>query len=50
MAPWPELAGTSGYVFKDCNPIQAGGQTENDALAARLWTVSEDLVRPFLPA
>lgn len=50
VATWPGLAQTSGFVFKDCNPILAGGQAENDELAARLWTVSEDITRPFLPS
>lgn len=50
VATWPALAKTSGYVFKDCNPVLVGGQSENDALAAQLWQVSEELTRPFLPS
>jgi len=48
LATWPGLAGVSGYFFKDCNPFLPGGNMENDALAAKLWTVSEDLTRPYL--
>ncbi len=48
LATWPGLAGVSGYFFKDCNPFLPGGTMENDALAAKLWTTSEDLTRPYL--
>ncbi len=48
LATWPKLAGVSGYFFKDCNPFLPGGNMENDGLAAKLWTVSEDLTRPYL--
>lgn len=48
LATWPKLAGVSGHFFKDCNPFLPGGNMENDALAAKLWTVSEDLTRPWL--
>lgn len=48
VATCRELAGVSGQVFKDCNPILAGGRTQDDALAARLWKVSEELTKPFL--
>jgi hypothetical protein len=33
----------------DCNPIVPGYQMENDALAAKLWTVSEELTKDYLP-
>jgi NAD(P)-dependent dehydrogenase (short-subunit alcohol dehydrogenase family) len=48
LATSPALDGVSGYFFKDCNPFLPGGNMENDALAARLWAVSEDLTRPYL--
>ncbi|MEO8224477.1 MAG: SDR family oxidoreductase [Gammaproteobacteria bacterium] len=48
LATSPQLAGVSGYFFKDCNPFLPGGNMENDALAAKLWTVSEELTRPYL--
>ena len=49
LATWPTLANVSGYFFRDCNPLLPGGNMENDQLAARLWAVSEDLTRPYLP-
>ncbi|MBL8200759.1 MAG: SDR family oxidoreductase [Chromatiales bacterium] len=48
VATWPKLAGISGYFFRDCNAFLPGGNMENDELAARLWTVSEDLTQPWL--
>jgi NAD(P)-dependent dehydrogenase (short-subunit alcohol dehydrogenase family) len=48
VATAPALATSSGHVFSDCNPVRAGGFTEDDAMAAKLWQVSEDLTRPFL--
>ncbi|MEO7385677.1 MAG: SDR family NAD(P)-dependent oxidoreductase [Gammaproteobacteria bacterium] len=48
LATWPPLATINGYFFKDCNPILPGGNMENDELAAKLWTVSEELTRPYL--
>jgi NAD(P)-dependent dehydrogenase (short-subunit alcohol dehydrogenase family) len=48
VATAPALAETSGHYFADCNPEIPGGEMENDALAARLWDVSEELTRPYL--
>ena len=48
LSTWPALANTSGYFFKDCNPFLPGGNMENDELARRLWTVSEELTGPWL--
>lgn len=48
VAASPALAKVSGYYFADCNPEVPGGQMQNDALAARLWQVSEELTRPYL--
>jgi NAD(P)-dependent dehydrogenase (short-subunit alcohol dehydrogenase family) len=48
VATWPKLADVSGYFFKDSNPFLPGGNMENDELAAKLWTLSEDLTRPYL--
>jgi NAD(P)-dependent dehydrogenase (short-subunit alcohol dehydrogenase family) len=43
------LAGVTGRYFEDCNPVEPKGAYAGDAaLAARLWSVSEDLVRPYL--
>jgi NAD(P)-dependent dehydrogenase (short-subunit alcohol dehydrogenase family) len=50
VATAPALAQTSGYLFEHCNPIRAGGYTEDRAMAARLWTVSEALTADYLRA
>jgi hypothetical protein len=45
----PALAGVSGFFFSDCNPVKpAGPYMEDDALAARLWQVSEQITRGYL--
>ena len=49
VATNPALAGVSGYFFQDCNPVKPEGPyMEDDALAARLWQVSEELTRGYL--
>ena len=48
LATAPALAGVTGVYFKDCNPKVPHPNMENDALAERLWAVSEDLTRPYL--
>jgi len=48
VATAPALANTSGMFFNHCNPHRPGGHTENRALAARLWSVSERLTAPYL--
>ena len=50
VATAPALATVSGHYFADCNPESPGGNMENDALAAKLWAVSEELTRPWLLA
>jgi len=43
------LEGVSGYYFEDCNPSEMKGPYANDVeLAAKLWDVSEQLVKPYL--
>ena len=43
------LKGVSGYYFEDCNPSEMKGPYANDTeLAAKLWDVSEQLVKPYL--
>ena len=43
------LKGVSGYYFEDCNPSKMKGPYANDeALAAKLWDVSEKLVAEYL--
>ena len=48
VATAPALATVSGHYFANCNPESPGGNMENDALAARLWQVSEEKTRPYL--
>jgi len=43
----PALATTSGYFFEHCNPIRAGGFTEDTQMARQLWDVSEELVTTY---
>jgi NAD(P)-dependent dehydrogenase (short-subunit alcohol dehydrogenase family) len=44
----PGLSEISGFYFEDCNPVVAGQNMENAAMAERLWTVSEGLTQPYL--
>ena len=48
VATAPALEGIGGIYFRDCNPARPHPNAENDALADRLWAVSEDLTRPYL--
>ena len=48
VATSPILGGVSGYYFEDCNPVVAGYNMENTKMAQRLWSVSEELTRPYL--
>jgi hypothetical protein len=48
VATSPALAQTSGYFFEHCNPVQAGGHTEDRTMATRLWEVSETLTADYL--
>lgn len=50
LATYPGLNGISGYYFIDCNPVALGGNSENTEMAARLWDVSTELVKEYLPA
>jgi NAD(P)-dependent dehydrogenase (short-subunit alcohol dehydrogenase family) len=48
VATAPALARVSGQFFRDCNPvIVPEGHLQDDAMAAKLWAVSEDLTRPW---
>lgn len=48
VATAPALEGVSGYFFQDCNPVRPEGpHMEDDALAAKLWEVSEELTRGY---
>ena len=44
----PKLAKASGWFFKHCNPHRPGGNTENAEMAARLWSVSEEITAPWM--
>lgn len=51
VATNPELVGVRGFYFADCNVDE--GDTphmQDDAMAAELWRVSEELTRDYLPA
>lgn len=50
VATSPALAQTSGIYFEDCNPVvpEAGKHMEDLAMAAKLWTTSEQLLGPVL--
>ncbi len=50
VATNPALARVSGYYFSDCNPATPSDHMLDDEMAARLWVVSEDLTRDYLPA
>jgi NAD(P)-dependent dehydrogenase (short-subunit alcohol dehydrogenase family) len=44
----PALSETSGYFFDHCNPVRAGGYTEDMEMAARLWDVSDELAAGYV--
>lgn len=48
LAAHPLVTTVSGHYFIDCNPVSPGGNPEDAAMAARLWDVSTELVRPYL--
>jgi NAD(P)-dependent dehydrogenase (short-subunit alcohol dehydrogenase family) len=48
VATSPEIGGISGQYFEDCRRVTPEPHMLDDALAARLWAVSEDLTRPYL--
>jgi NAD(P)-dependent dehydrogenase (short-subunit alcohol dehydrogenase family) len=48
VATSPALNKVSGYFFNHCNPHRPGGHTENAEMAAKLWTVSEELTAGYL--
>lgn len=48
VASSPILDGISGYYFEDCNPVIAGYNMENKEMAQQLWSVSEELTKPYL--
>ncbi len=48
VATSPALAKISGEYFEDCNIATPSDRMLDDALAAKLWTVSEDSTREYL--
>lgn len=48
VATSPDLAKVSGLYFNDCKPDTPTATGQNDAIAAKLWTVSEDMTRAYL--
>ena len=48
VATAPALTETSGYFFEHCNPILAGGYTEDTEMAARLWEISTQLTASYV--
>ena len=48
VATHPSLAQVNGEFFADCNPEVPGGLMQDDALAAKLWTMSTGLAADWL--
>ena len=48
VATHPSLAGVTGQYFADCNPAKQSEYQEDEAMAARLWEVSEEFTRDYL--
>jgi WW domain-containing oxidoreductase len=48
VATNPSLANVSGQYFDDCDIVIPGGAMRDDALAAKLWIVSERLTAAYL--
>lgn len=48
VACHPAMAGVSGGFFRDFVPAEQSAEQRDAAMAKRLWTVSEDLVRAWL--
>lgn len=48
VATHPELDGVTGWYFDDCNPAVPNAHMQDDAAAAKLWSLSEELVADYL--
>lgn len=48
VATAPALSETSGYFFEHCNPIRAGGYTEDTEMAAKLWAASDEIAAGYV--
>lgn len=50
VATSPGLVGVRGFYFSDCNVSDDGSEfIYDDAMAAKLWEVSEELTKDYLP-
>lgn len=49
VATSPGLEKVSGHYFADCNPADGTDHLRDEDMAAKLWAVSEDLTRDYLP-
>ncbi len=47
VAAHPDVAEITGYYFSDCNPAQPNALMQDDAIAEKLWTVSEQLTAEY---
>jgi len=48
VAASPQLEGVSGHYFADCNPARMSAHAQSREMAARLWSVSEELAKEYL--
>jgi WW domain-containing oxidoreductase len=48
VATSPALEKVSGHYFADCNPARMSVHAQDPEMAARLWSVSEDLAAEYL--
>lgn len=48
VATSPDLDGVSGRYFADCNEARMSAHARNPEMAARLWSVSEELAADYL--
>lgn len=49
LAASPDVAGRTGGFWRDFAPAPQSAHQQDLAMAARLWAVSEDLLRDYLP-
>ena len=49
VATSPDLVDVRGFYFADCNVAEGTPYLNDDAMAAKLWQVSVDLTRDYLP-
>jgi len=50
VATNPELVDVRGFYFVDCNVDEGNVHMRDDAMAKKLWQVSEELTRDYLPS